>query len=75
MNEQRTKQAATKKSNLVTDKWHAEINWENQEFDQWMTRQLNCLVGRHIEYATGSSTNRQPVGLHRCEVAIDILAG
>jgi hypothetical protein len=52
-------QSSEKQSTALIDhRWQSESRLHNPEFDRWMTRQLNCLVGRHLAWSTGSSRGR-----------------
>ena len=39
--------------------WANEFDLDIRVFDEWMTRQLNCLVGRNLKFATSQQLNSQ----------------
>jgi hypothetical protein len=39
--------------------WASEFDLDIRVFDQWMTRQLNCLVGRNLKFATRQKPTSQ----------------
>ena len=66
MIEQQINRICNKKQVLCANQGRANSQWDNEQFDQWMTRQLNCLVGQWIEFATPNSvTNWKSVVVRR----------
>ncbi len=59
MNSKSIPSANQKSAALIDPHWDSESQWDHPEFDQWMTRQLNCLVGRNMAWSTRSSSARR----------------
>ncbi len=47
---------ANSKITAKSAQWRKEFELDLREFDTWMTRQLNCLVGRSLSFATPART-------------------
>lgn len=39
--------------------WANDFDLDLRDFDEWMTRQLNCLVGRNLKFATPQQIKSQ----------------
>ena len=44
---------------VISDQWDQDVHAVNRDFDEWMTRQLNILVARHMDMVTEGSVTRQ----------------